>query len=166
MLTESSLTRNKEQDCCKVRSNPQNPWGNKNAYVREGEGIRAWVVGAKLLVVRVTTVELARSWWRLELTVNVGLTEEGPGWLRTPNEALLVRESLWRRGEMWLVVPPIDELRCCWVTDFDVFLPGEWADGEISAFVVTPIFSAELGVVFDRTLVPWMVCEIEMVMLV
>ena len=55
---------------------------------------------------------------------------------------------------MWLVVPSIDELRCCWVTDFDVFLPGEWADREISAFVVTPIFSAELGVVFDRTLVP------------
>ena len=55
---------------------------------------------------------------------------------------------------MWLVVPPIDELGCCWVTEFDVFLPGEWADGEISAFVVTLIFTEELGGVFDRTLVP------------
>ena len=52
------------------------------------------------------------------------------------------------------VVPPIDELRCCWVTDFEVVLPGEWADGEISAFVVTLIFTEELGGVFDRTLVP------------
>ena len=78
---------------------------------------------------------------------------------------------------MWLVVPPIDELSCCWVTDFDVVLPGEWADEKISAFVVTLIFTEELGVVslpellghktiisqrgshrqdvvFDRTLVP------------
>lgn len=52
---------------------------------------------------------------------------------------------------MWLVVPPIDELSCCWETDFDVFLPGEWADGEISAFIVTLIFTEELAVVFDRT---------------
>lgn len=56
--------------------------------------------------------------------------------------------------KMWLVVPPIDELGCCLATDFDVVFPGEWADGEIPAFVVTLIFTEELGVVFDRTLVP------------
>ena len=48
------------------------------------------------------------------------------------------------------MVPPIDELSCCWVTDFDVVLPGEWTDGEISVFVVT-LFTEELGGVFDRT---------------
>ena len=55
---------------------------------------------------------------------------------------------------MWLVVPPIDELSCCLARDFDVVFPGEWADGEIPAFIVTLIFTEELGVVFGRTLVP------------